>query len=138
MSVVCVQEKKICGFPLQNSLSVSVLPTRRLPYKTTNCPPSVSYLSFKNFNSASLPINVKSPPHISNRDLLNRDLIPILHKKQEPTHLSIHSSILDFIYPMCYKVNSVYQTVSKGGGQYSRKHKRNKRIDLKKCHGYLS
>ena len=31
-------------------------------------------------------------------------------KKQELTHLSIHS-ILDFIYPMCYKVNSVYQIV---------------------------
>ena len=47
-------------------------------------------------------------------------------------------SILDFIYPMCYKVNSVYQVMSKGGGHYPRKHKRNKRIDLKKCNGYLS
>ena len=32
--VVCVQEKKTWGFPLQNSRSVSVFPTRRLPYST--------------------------------------------------------------------------------------------------------
>lgn len=46
---------------------------------------------------------------VSNHDLLNRDLIPILHKKTKVC-ASMHS-ILDFIYPMCYKVNSVYQIV---------------------------
>ena len=65
----------MCDLPLQNSLSVSVLPTRRLPYKTINCPWFSSYLSFRNCNSASLPINIKAPPYISNPDLLNPDLI---------------------------------------------------------------
>ena len=77
LSVVWVQEKKMCGLPLQNSLSVSVLPTRRLPYKTINCPLFSSYLSFRNCNSASLPINIKAPPYISNPDLLNPDLISL-------------------------------------------------------------
>ena len=45
------------------------------------------------------------------RNTRNKKEIQNYVKKQEPTHLSIYSSILYFIYPMYYKANSVYQIV---------------------------